>query len=67
MPDIFGKNPEDYAIVRDLQKAGQWDRHQNGYAERIRQEGITTSGKHDFNALGPRRHGRRRISKPWAT
>ena len=52
MPDIFGKNPEDYAIVRDLQKAGQWDRHQNGYAERIRQEGITTSGKHDFNALG---------------
>ena len=48
MPDIFGRNPEDYTLVRDLQQANTWDRYQASNAERR----PTAAPQHDFNALG---------------
>ena len=48
MPDIFGREPEDYAVVGAMQTAGAWDRHQRALAER-RPSAMPT---HDFTALG---------------
>ena len=49
MPDIFGRNPEDYGSVRALQSAGLWDRHQ---AALSREMGVPP---HNFNALASQR------------
>lgn len=49
MADIFGRTPEDYTIVRDLQAAGLWERHQAGHAAR---RPWITNPRHDFNAFG---------------
>ena len=48
MPDIFGREPHDYTLVRDLQEAGQWDAYQRGLAQRR----AASVPRHDFNALG---------------
>ena len=48
MPDIFGKNPEDYTIIRAYQEAGMWDRRQQALAERTPH----AAPIHDFNAMG---------------
>ena len=48
MPDIFGKNPEDYTVVREYQAAGMWDRRQQALAERTPH----AAPMHDFNAMG---------------
>ena len=48
MPDIFGRNPEDYQHIRALQEAGVWERHEQAL-------GLARGGlipPHDFNALG---------------
>ena len=50
MPDIFGNQPDDYTLVRDLHAAGEWDRYQaDNSALRF---GRADAGRHDFNALG---------------
>ena len=48
MPDIFGRNPEDYPFVRALHANNQWERYQAGNAERR----PASMPQHDFNALG---------------
>ena len=50
MPDIFGREPEEYTLVRALQESGQWERHQQGYVDRARMYGVVTR-PHDFQAL----------------
>ena len=53
MADIFGRNPEDYQLVRDLRESGTWDAYQR-HAAAIRPQ--ATSGIHNFDALGISRH-----------
>ena len=48
MPDIFGRNPEDYPFVRALHESNQWERYQRANADR-RPNG---EPQHNFNALG---------------
>lgn len=48
MPDIFGREQEDYTLIRDLTEAGQWERHERANAGR-RPE---ATPEHDFNSLG---------------
>ena len=48
MPDIFGRNPEDYPFVRALHENNQWERYQRANADR-RPNG---EPQHNFNALG---------------
>ena len=48
MPDIFGRNPEDYPFVRALHENNQWERYQRANADR-RPNG---EPQHKFNALG---------------
>ena len=48
MPDIFGKNPEDYTVVREYQAAGMWERRQQALAGRTPH----AAPMHDFNAMG---------------
>ena len=50
MADIFGKQPEDYTVVRAMQKASTWERYQKSFIETAASRGIQT-GMHDFNAL----------------
>ena len=50
MPDIFGREPEEYTLVRALQESGQWERHQQGYVDRARMYGVVTQ-PHNFQAL----------------
>lgn len=45
MPDIFGRNPTDYAHIRAMMKQGVWDSH-------CRAVEASGSPRHDFNALG---------------
>ena len=47
MPDIFGREPQDYNLVRDLQESENWEAYQSQQAE-IRS---TSTPTHDFNAL----------------
>jgi hypothetical protein len=49
MPDIFGRQPGDYQLIRDLHKRGQWDAYQ---AENSELRFGSPKFKHDFNALG---------------
>ena len=46
--DIFGKNPEDYAIVRAMKEANLWERYQVGNARRY----PWLEPHHNFDALG---------------
>lgn len=46
--DIFGRNPEDYTIVRELQETKAWERYQAGNAARR----PLAHPEHDFEALG---------------
>ena len=46
--DIFGRNPEDYQVVRAMQESGTWDRYQQANSQRRQ----VAAPKHDFNALG---------------
>ena len=48
MPDIFGRNPEDYQVVQARVEDGTWERHQRSMADR-RPMSMPT---HDFNAWG---------------
>ena len=48
MADIFGKTPDDYTLVRDLHKAGKWDRQQADWAARR----PFSLPLHDFDAMG---------------
>ena len=48
MPDIFGREPEQYTLVRALQESQQWDRYQRANAERR----PTSLPQHNFGALG---------------
>ena len=34
MPDIFGREPEEYAVIRQMQEDKTWDRYQEAHAER---------------------------------
>ena len=57
MPDIFGRNPEDYAVVRQMSDDGSWERYQADNAERR----PDAQPLHDFNALSagpPQRYER---------
>ena len=48
MPDIFGREPGDYPLVRHLQEEGMWDRYQRSNAQaRPQSEPV-----HNFAALG---------------
>ena len=48
MPDIFGREPEDYTLVRALQTDGTWDRYQTSNAMRR----PTSLPQHNFQGLG---------------
>ena len=48
MPDIFGKNPDDYEVIQARMAAGTWEEHQSRLAER-RPNALPN---HDFNAWG---------------
>ena len=48
MPDIFGKNPEDYTVVREYQAAGMWERRQQALAGRTPH----AAPIHDFDTMG---------------
>ena len=48
MADIFGKNPQDYTIYRDMKEAGVWDNYQRDESHK-RWSGLP---HHDFTALG---------------
>ena len=48
MADIFGREAEDYAVVRDMQEQKIWERHEQGMAD-IRPQARPL---HDFQALG---------------
>ena len=48
MPDIFGKQPGDYQLVRQLHKDGEWEKYQ---AENSQKRYGTPKFKHDFSAL----------------
>ena len=48
MPDIFGREPEDYAVIRQMREDETWDRYQEGNAERRPH----ATPMHDFDALG---------------
>ena len=52
MPDIFGKNPEDYLHIRALQDADLWERHQDGLVERAENKIGVQVQHHNFDALG---------------
>ena len=47
MPDIFGREAEDYAVVRAYQEAGLWEQRQQALAERLPH----AHPVHDFRAL----------------
>ena len=48
MPDIFGRNPDDYAVVRARRAANEWDAYQRALATTMPQ----ATNHHDFRALG---------------
>ena len=48
MPDIFGREPEDYAVVRGYQEAGLWEQRQQALAARLPHANPT----HNFRAMG---------------
>lgn len=48
MPDIFGRNADDYAIVRAMQEEGTWDRYQQAHGEMR----PASEPQHNFQALG---------------
>ena len=48
MPDIFGREPEDYAVVRGYQEAGLWEQRQQALATRLPHAHPT----HNFRAMG---------------
>ena len=49
MPDIFGRMPDDYALVQDLRAANSWDAYQ---AERAAWFPGVEQRTHNFDALG---------------
>ena len=52
MPDIFGRNPDDYTYRRDLTAAGALEAYERGVAESARARFPDARPQHDFNALG---------------
>ena len=53
MPDIFGKMPEEYTIVRAMKEEKLWDRYQAGHAAKYPE----ATQFHDFDALGSMTEG----------
>ena len=54
MPDIFGKEQHEYRHIAAIEKAygaGSYVRHQEGQIYKLRAQGWTDIGPHDFDAL----------------
>lgn len=51
MPDIFGREPHDYQVVRALQETNQWERYQAANAGNAETRADALPG-HSFQALG---------------